>query len=139
MKYLIFSVFLSLSSLSFGKTLLGQWKYSGIIYRGNFLPLPNPDLYLTWTFFENGTERLFWRYEGVSGFCERFAVYEIDNDFLIEKIFAVNPYNTSKCKNDPDMEVGREVKTKVEILSDEIRLHIPLGDQELVYVLKENF
>jgi len=96
-------------------TLHGEWKFSGLIYHGQVLPPPNPSLNLIWTFFSNGTERLYWDRRGENGFCERFATYNLDGGQISENIFAVNPANNESCSQDPDMQVGRETLNKIEI------------------------
>ena len=35
------------------------------------------------------------------------------------------------------MQLGRKTKTKIEIQESKILLHLQLGDEELIYVLKE--
>lgn len=117
--------------------LHGEWRLSAMIYRGNEVPPLNPNLNLRWSFFENGTERLYWDRSDEDGFCERFANYEVSDGKLWEKVYAVNPMNNSTCNQDPDMHVGRETVTKIEIISQKILLHLSLGDEELIYVLKE--
>lgn len=118
-------------------TLKGQWRFSEMIYRGQTLPLPNPDLNLSWTFFENGTERLYWNRKGEVSFCERFAHYELRDDKILETVFAVNPKNGIECANDPDMQMGRQTSNTIEIKGDRIHFHMQMGDEELIYVLKE--
>lgn len=119
------------------RSLKGEWRFSEMIYRGQIMPLPNPDLNLTWTFFENGTERLYWGRKGESSFCERFAHYELRDDKIIETVFAVNPQNGIECANDPDMQVGRQTSNTIEIKNNQIHFHMQMGDEELIYVLKE--
>lgn len=114
---------------------IGEWKLSAMIYRGQSIPLPNPDLYLSWSFFPNGTERLYWD-RGGAEFCERFAHYSISNDYLQESTFAINPQNAMDCAQDPDMQVGRETKTQIQVLPGELRLKFQMGEEDLIYVLK---
>lgn len=118
-------------------TIFGVWKYSELIYRGQILPLPNPDLNLTWTFFDNGTERLHWTEKGETSFCERFAHYELRDDKIFETVFAINPRNGPECAKDPDMQVGRETSNKIEIQERQILFHMQMGDEEVVYILKK--
>jgi hypothetical protein len=114
----------------------GEWLLQSMIYRGQVIPLPNPDLHLTWTFFENGTDRLYWD-RGGAEFCERFAHFRIENNQLIEKTFALNPENASECMKDPDMQMDRETETLIEILNEnEIRMTFPMGEEILIYVLR---
>jgi hypothetical protein len=131
-------ILLLLCSPVFAQTSLsGEWKLTEMIYRGERVPPLNPKLNLFWTFFENGTERLYWDRRGENGFCERFAHFEITNNKLHEAVFAVNPLNSLDCAQDPDMQVGRQTSNVIEINNNEILLHLQLADEELIYVLKE--
>lgn len=115
----------------------GQWKLTEMIYHGERVPPLNPRLNLFLTFFDNGTDRLFWDRTGESGFCERFAHYEILNNKLHETVFAVSPFNSPDCAQDPDMQMGRETSNVIEINNNEILLHLQLADEELIYVFTE--
>lgn len=144
---MILHVLLFLSSLALANTsanstvnstssVLGHWKFEEIIYQGNRVPRPDPSLYLTWTFYQNGTARLYWD-RGGADFCERFSHYQIQQDFLSEKVFSVNPANGANCASDPDMQVGASSKVRITVLEDEVLLHIPISNEELTYVLKK--
>ena len=117
--------------------LRGEWMLSGLIYRGQEIPPLNPKLNLRWTFYENGTERLFWNRTGEQGFCERFANYRIQDGHLHETVFAVNPLNGHECIQDPDMQVGRQTATRIEFNNKNIHLHLQLGDEVIIYILQE--
>ncbi len=65
-------------------TLAGEWKFTEMIYKGQRMARPNPELNLRWTFFSNGTERLYWDRENIPGFCERFSSFKVENNFLKE-------------------------------------------------------
>lgn len=114
--------------------LQGAWKLSAMEYKGQNLPLPNPDLFLTWTFYANGTERLYWD-RGGEEFCERFAHFSVADGYLKEVTFALNPKNSIECSRDPDMQMGKETLTQIQILEKQLRLLIPMGEDELVYIL----
>jgi len=117
--------------------LHGEWTMTSMIYRGAEVPPLNPNLNLRWSFYENGTERLYWSRLNEPGFCERFANYKVSDGRLLEKVFAVNPLNNRECLQDPDMQLGRETVTRIDIQPQQILLHLALGDEELIYVLKE--
>jgi len=117
--------------------LQGEWVLTGMIYRGAEIPPLNPNLNLRWSFFSNGTERLYWDRKGEKGFCERFANYQITDTQIHEEVFAVNPLNSPECAKDPDMQVGRRTSSKIEIQEQKILLYLQMGDEELVYVLKQ--
>ncbi|MBK9323541.1 MAG: hypothetical protein IPM97_11470 [Bdellovibrionaceae bacterium] len=120
-----------------GTRLSAEYKLTGHIYRGSVIPPFNPNLNLTWTFFENGTDRLYWDRKGEIGFCERFANYTIENEQITEVVFAANPNNSFECSKDPDMLVGRKTTTKFKIVEQQLLLYLQLGDEELVYIFKE--
>lgn len=119
--------------------LSGTWQFTEIIYQNQRQPLISPDLRLQWTFFENGTEKLYWDRNNTIGFCERMAYYKIDKGFLEEEVFATHPQNSHECANDPDMQIGRVSRNKIDIFKNEIWLHFNLGDEELIYVLTPYF
>lgn len=132
---LVVGLLMGASSFAETSTIIGAWKFSEIIYRGQTLPLPNPDLNLSWVFFKNGTARLYWD-RGTSDFCERFSTYQWKNDFLDEEVFAVNPGNALECQQDLDMQVGRKTHTPLDFRDHQLRMHFQLGDDELIYILK---
>lgn len=114
---------------------MGQWKFKEMIYKGQSVPLPNPDLNLNWTFFKNGTERLYWD-RGTEAFCERFSYYSFEGDSLLEEPFFLNPRNASDCSKDPDMQIGKKTKIKINVSKNELHFYFQLGEEELIYVLK---
>jgi len=133
-----FILLLSVSALANSPQVLsGEWQLTAMIYRGQQIPPLNPNLILRWTFFENGTERLFWERTGEEGFCERFATYLLQDGQIQEKVFAVNPLNRTDCGRDPDMQLGRQTLNRIDIQQQQILLHLQLGDEELIYILKE--
>ena len=136
---MIFFLMLSLLFPAHGyvnKDILGHWKFTEMIYRGERVPLPNPDLNLNWTFFKNGTERLYWDRGGTSGFCERFSYYNVAANVLVLETYFLNPRNASDCSKDPDMQMGKKSKIKIEALKNELHFYFQLGEEELIYVLK---
>src|SRR3989344_1073253 len=80
--------------------LRGEWKLTAMIYRGVTIPPLNPNLNLRWTFFANGSNRLYWDRENEKGFCESFANYSLDDGQMIATVFAVNPLNHPDCAKD---------------------------------------
>lgn len=136
MRFLITIFILFSYQLSFAEALLGEWKYEELIYQGQRIQRPDPNLNLTWTFYRNGTERLYWDRSG-KDFCERFARYNYALGILNENTFAINPDNASECQKDPDMQADRQTQTQLDITNTELQLHVPLGDEEIIYVLKK--
>jgi hypothetical protein len=116
--------------------LSGEWKLTEFIYSGKTVPPFNPNLNLRFTFFSNGTDRLYWDRKDEDGFCERFASFTLNGDQLAQKIFAVNPLNRVDCAKDPDMQPDFSGTNKIEVKDQEILLHMQLGEEELIYVLK---
>ncbi len=129
-------IILGFTQISYGMNPVGHWKFSEMIYQGQTISIPNPDLNLVWTFFSNGTERLYWD-RGTPDFCERWSHYTIDQNQLTTEVFALNPKNSSECGKDPDMQVGKISKVKLEIFETKIYLYFQLSDEQLIYVLKK--
>jgi hypothetical protein len=136
MKLLTIIISIFFCQLSFAEALSGEWKYEELIYRGERIPRPDPNLSLTWTFYSNGTERLIW-HRGGKDFCERFSLYSYTSGILHENTFAINPNNAAECQKDPDMQLNRQTQTPLDITDTELLLHVPLGDEEIIYVLKK--
>lgn len=116
----------------------GQWKYIGFIYRGEFTPLPNPHLVLTFDFLKDGSDTLRWFYDNEEGFCERKGEYSYDGLHLTDKIIWVNPKNSIECQRDPDMMIGKTQITPLRRINDQIHLDINLSDEILIYILALN-
>ncbi len=115
--------------------LVGSWIYSEVIYQNIRQPIFNKDLKIIWTFFDNGSERLYWSRDD-SGFCERFASYKVKENSLLEEVWAINPNNMSECGRDPDMQVGKKTSTPILFFENEIWLIFNLGEETLTYILK---
>jgi hypothetical protein len=115
-------------------SLIGEWKLQRMVHQGQPIPLPNPDLNLRFTFSTGGIERLYWD-RGGSEFCERFAHYQLENSFLQQEVYAINPANAAECAKDPDMQMGKKTKTKMKLSGKELYLYFQLGEEELIYVL----
>lgn len=115
--------------------LSGSWKFTDMIYKNQRVPRPSPDLNLVWTFFENGTERLYWDRGDNTKFCERFAFYTVKNQQIIEETFALNPKNAFDCAKDPDMKVGNKTQNPISFHNNEIWIHLDLSGEEIVYIL----
>lgn len=113
-----------------------EWKLSSMIYRGENIGLPNPELNLSFTFYQNGEGKLRWDRGNPMEFCERWASWEVQDGLLIEEVIKVHPDNAAECAKDPDMQLGRKTKTPIQFGPNEIQLFFPLGEEELIYVLK---
>lgn len=114
--------------------LIGLWIFSGLIFQERDYPPPNPHFHLEYAFEETGRNRLkYWR-DNEDGFCEREADYEWDGRLLTQKVTAVNPGNGRLCASDPDMILGTESRTKLEIKDGKLHLFLRLGEDMIVYV-----
>lgn len=136
MKFLITLLLLLACQSLRAEILFGEWKYEELIYRGQRIPRPDPNLNLTWTFYSNGTERLYWDRSEMD-FCERFARFKYNFGILSEKVFALNPDNAFDCQKDPDMQLGRQTQSQLDVSDSELHLHVQLGDEEIIYILKK--
>ena len=114
--------------------LWGKWKFIGYIYEGIFQQPPNPNLVLTFEFFEDGTDILKWYRLNEPGFCERRGRYTFDGQQLTDQILWVNPKNAFECMRDPDMTPGRTQVTALRREANELHMDLPLAEQTLTYV-----
>lgn len=137
MARLIFLVLFLSSSWAFAQSITGTWHFTEIIYRGQRQPKPSDDLFLTWTFFENGTSRLYWDRGDKKIFCERFAHYSLNSNTLTEVTFSVNPLNATDCRKDPDMQENEKASTSISFYKNELWLHLDLSGEELIYILSK--
>lgn len=114
--------------------LWGRWRYTGYIYQGQFQESPNPDLEMTFDFYQDGTDLLHWHRRGERGFCERRGRYQFDGEYLIDEVYWVNPLNRRDCSSDPDMRSGLRQITPARSEHDHLFVDLPLGDETVVYV-----
>lgn len=112
----------------------GRWRHVKMIVRDQELPPRDPNLELTFEFFPDAQSRLYWTRDEGRSFCERRGQYSYDGRLLTERIVWVNPANRADCAQDPDMQLDRQTSTPVDVREDELRLHLPFGGEELVYV-----
>ena len=123
------------SSKSINDTsLVGEWKFTSVFYRGQELPAPNPDLNLRYTFNADGTSRMYWDRANRAGFCERQGRYLIHDEILTDEVTWINPQNDSSCHQDPDMQVGTRSSVPFRFDHDRLVLDLPLGDESIGYI-----
>jgi hypothetical protein len=116
-------------------SLIGIWMYSSLIYQGQPIPKPNPDLKMYYTFKSDQQNEIYYYRENENGFCRRTASYEVlDNTRLIQKVVEVDPDNADFCGQDPDMQLGTTTEVNFEIKNDKLYLELQLGEDTLVYV-----
>lgn len=122
--------------------VLGNWKLSSMIYEGNEMDLPNPDLQLSFTFFPNHSMRIYWDRKNPEVFCESHSNWTLQTDNpekvqLILDTYALNPLNASDCSLDPDMTLGKKDPTAVWRQENKLMILLRLGDQNLIYVFEQ--
>lgn len=139
-------------------TLVGRWSFFGFIYRGAEMPPINPRLKIEFDFERESNRLLYWR-EDERGFCERTAIFHLENcapsnqqsqmdslptdlEFelpfiecqMYQKVVEVHPENRSDCSSrDSDMRLGTESWSPVQIKLEEFRLWAPLGSEGLIF------
>lgn len=116
------------------EVLIGKWQAIGYLYQEHFIQPPDPQLLLTFEFFPDGTDILYWKNKKEDSFCERYGKWHVKDNLLIDEIVGTNPNNGWDCGGDPDMEIGRINES--EFWREDGKLHtvIPLGDEFIVYV-----
>lgn len=115
-------------------TILGAWIFTSLIYQGQSMPLPNPNLKIRYEFLADGKNILHYRREGEEGFCERQAIYEHNGRLLIQQVNWVNPNNAMWCSQDTDMQLGSQTWTPAWVEGDKMYLKLKLSDEDLIYV-----
>lgn len=115
--------------------LLGIWFFTNIIYQGQTLPRPNPDLIMTINFSETENTIRYHR-NNETGFCERKATYEFKDGNLNQTVTWVNPENMPACAEDTDMQMGQVTTSKLEASPEQLLLHMSMGGESLVYIWK---
>ncbi|MFN7905883.1 MAG: hypothetical protein ACK5P5_11940 [Pseudobdellovibrionaceae bacterium] len=123
------------------QNLIGRWHFTKIIYEGQEMEMPNPDLKLSMTFFDNQSLRLFWHRGNMMEFCESFSTWSLEEKNsetrLTLNTFAVNPNNQSDCAKDPDMQIGTKPSVLIWVDSGSLMMSIMLSDQNLIYVFEQ--
>jgi hypothetical protein len=119
-------------------TLLGVWLFTGLIFQGQDMPLPNPNLKIEYHFTENGLNRLFYYREGEQGFCERTARFQFSENTLFQEVLSVNPDNAPWCAQDQDMRAGYKSWSRAWIKNEKFHLAVMMGEEQLVYVWTKN-
>ncbi len=148
-KSTLFSIFLLLGSRGFAQQnplapseLMGQWRLEKMIYEGHELELPNPDLRLTFSFYQNHSLRIYWDRKDPSVFCESMSnwILKVDDSGIVQlqvNTFAVNPMNAGDCAGDPDMTLGKKGNVPISIQNGSLMMQLRLGDQDLTYSFKK--
>lgn len=123
---------------AWAQALLGTWKYDHFIYDGIHYPPSNPNMELLFQFTKEGISVLKWSYKDDGSFCERGAVYQVqEGRWLYQKNVWTNPNNHVSCSSDPDMQLGRESRTLFRVQDRHLYLELELADKPYVYVLDQ--
>ena len=91
--------------------VLGTWLFSNYRYQNQELPIPNPDLKLTFEFLPDGMSKLQWSRQGENGTCLRWARYNVGGGTLSQVVVWLDPKNRDDCSKDPDMQMGKPTQT----------------------------
>ena len=128
----------TLSNSSEIESIQGSWEFYKLLYRNQEMPPINPHLRLYFEFKDETTNRLFYFHDDESGSCEREATYNYNEAelSLTQKVTWVNPDNKSQCGQDPDMHLGVETISHVEIKNGELFLEVPLSEETITYIWK---
>lgn len=116
------------------QAILGMWLFTSLIYQGQSMPLPNPDLKIYYEFFADGTNTLYYHRKGEEGFCERRATFEFNNEQIAQEVVWVNPDNAIWCGQDTDMQLGYRSWNKARLVNQELHLSLPMGEEEIIYI-----
>lgn len=129
-------LFIGAASAAPTSELIGKWQAIGYIYQETLIQPPDPQLTLTFQFFEDGTDILYWKNKNEDFFCERTGKWFVKDGILFDEIVSTNPANHWDCSADPDMEIGRKNESQFWVKDGFLNTVIPLGDENLVYVWK---
>lgn len=114
--------------------IIGIWIYTGLIFQGQPIAKPSPELVIYFQFINEYENNLFYFRQDQKGFCDRQASYSIEGQLLKQKIISTNSDNADVCSADPDMQMGSISATRFEIKDDQLFLYLSLGEDELIYV-----
>lgn len=115
-------------------SIIGVWVFVAVIYHGELMPKPNPNLNIIFEFKEDQTNNLFYNRNDENGFCERNATYSFKDNSLVQKNYWVNPKNQMSCAQDADMQLDYESITKAVVNEQQLYLDLQLGDEVLTYI-----
>lgn len=118
-------------------SFVGKWQFYQYQYQGQKFPAPNPDLYEEFTITQDETI-LFYERMDEGFFCERKAtyIYNPQNTELVQTIYWTHPKNGHKCLMDSDMQIGAKLTNKMYLEENELYLHTPFGEEEIILIWK---
>lgn len=115
-------------------SLIGIWMFVSVIYQGQLLPRPNPDLVIYYNFETENINEVFYFRKNERGTCRRKAEYQLKDSYLEQKVISTDPANAEFCSQDTDMQMGNFSRTKYEIKDGKLYLYLPLGEDGIVYI-----
>lgn len=115
-------------------SLIGIWAFVSIIYQGNPLPPPNPNLKIYYNFENENINEVFYYRQNERGTCRRKAEYKIQNNHIEQTVISVDPTNAEFCNQDTDMQMGNVSRTRYEIINGKLHLYLPIGEDFIVYI-----
>ena len=115
-------------------SLIGLWLFTSVFYQGQLIDPPNPNLKMYYTFQNEYQNEIYYYRTDETGFCRRWANYEINNSFLNQTIQKTDPDNNSNCGTDTDMQLGSTSAVHFEIIDEKLHLFLPFGDEEIQYI-----
>ncbi|MBY0384878.1 hypothetical protein K2X05_06940 [bacterium] len=125
---------LAFAKSSTSEDLLGKWQALGYYYQGTLIKPDDPRLILTFEFFADESNILYWKNKDESAFCERKGKWLVQDDNLVDEVVWVNPENGMDCGGDPDMQVGKINISRFWVEDGQLFVEIPLADEYLIYV-----
>lgn len=131
---MIFFVSPSFAKSSLPDDLIGKWQAVGYFYQGSFIQPKDPRLTLTYEFFPDGKDILYWKNKDETSFCERRGSWLVQDGTLVDEVVWVNPQNGMDCSNDPDMQTGKISISPFWVEAEKLQVEIPLGSEVLIYV-----
>lgn len=119
-------------------SFIGKWQFFQYQYQGQKFPAPNPDLYEEFTITQDETI-LYYERKDEGFFCERKAtyIYNPQNAELVQTIYWTHPQNGHKCLMDSDMQIGAHLTNKMYLEENELYLHTPFGEEEIILIWKK--
>lgn len=114
--------------------LLGTWLFSGLLISGEWSPPLNPNLVMEFEFYKDGVSRLKYYRKDEEGTCERRALFEYDEQILVQKVTWLSKENGPRCAEDPDMQMGSETWTPVRIVENQMHMELQVGEETVILV-----
>lgn len=115
-------------------SIFGVWIFVGLLYNGQLLPPPNPQLVIQYEFQPDGINRLHYHRKDENGSCDRTALYEFDGKELYQHVTWSAPYNAYFCDQDPDMQLGSISRTPAVIQNGQLHISVQMGNEFVVFI-----